>query len=148
MNIGQVARESGVPAKTIRYYESIGLIETARRSESGYRTYDRQDVETLRFILRARKLGFPVGDVSRLLALWRDKQRSSAEVKQLARRHLQDIDTKIAELAALKATLADLVERCQGNERPDCPILLDLAESRTAVVGRIQGESESRSPKS
>ena len=139
MNIGQAARSSGVPAKTIRYYESIGLIEPAARSESGYRTYDQRDVETLRFILRARNLGFPVNDVAKLLTLWRDKQRSSAQVKQLARRHLEDIDTKIAELAALRATLTDLVERCQGDNRPDCPILLDLAESRSA---------ESKSPKS
>lgn len=127
MNIGQAARQSGVPAKTIRYYESIGLITPARRSESGYRTYDQRDVETLRFVLRARRLGFAVSDVAKLLALWHDKQRSSSEVKQLASRHLVEIDTKIAELAAMKATLTDLVERCQGDDRPDCPILKDLA---------------------
>lgn len=139
MNIGQVARQSGVPAKTIRYYESIGLITPARRSESGYRTYDGRDVETLRFVLRARRLGFPVNDVAKLLALWQDKQRSSAEVKKLASRHLVEIDTKIAELAAMKATLTDLIERCQGDDRPDCPILKDLAQV---------GMSGSKSPKS
>ena len=139
MNIGQAARRSGVPAKTIRYYESIGLISPAQRSESGYRTYDQRDVETLRFVLRARKLGFAVNDVAKLLALWRDKQRSSAEVKELANRHLVEIDTKIAELAAMKATLTELVERCQGDERPDCPILKDLAT--------VNG-GESKSPKS
>ena len=127
MQIGAVARKSGVPAKTIRYYESVGLIDQAGRSVSGYRVYGTRDIQTLRFINRARSLGFSVKDVADLLALWRDQARSSAQVKHLASNHLGQIDRKIAELRAVRATLVDLIERCHGDERPDCPILVDLA---------------------
>ncbi len=127
MQIGAVARDSGVPAKTIRYYESVGLIDQAGRSASGYRVYGPRDIQTLRFISRARSLGFSVKDVADLLALWRDRARSSAQVKHLASNHLGQIDRKIAELRAVRATLVDLIERCHGDERPDCPILADLA---------------------
>jgi Cu(I)-responsive transcriptional regulator len=129
MQIGTVARKSGVPAKTIRYYESVGLIDQAGRSASGYRVYGLRDIQTLRFISRARGLGFSVKDVADLLALWRDQARSSAQVKHLASDHLGQIDRKIAELRAVRATLVDLIERCHGDERPDCPILADLATS-------------------
>ncbi len=135
IKIGQAATLSGVPAKTIRYYESIGLIAPARRSDSGYRRYERQDIETLRFIRRARRLGFAVPDVAKLLALWRDKARSSSEVKDLANRHLIEIDARIAQLTAMRAALTELVDRCQGDKRPDCPILRDLAEVRTETSG-------------
>jgi MerR family copper efflux transcriptional regulator len=128
MNIGMAAAHSGVPAKTIRYYESIGLIEPAERTASGYRSYESKDVQTLRFIQRARSLGFSVAEVAHLLTLWQDRRRSSAQVKDLASRHLQRIDHKIAELQSLRATLSHLIERCHGDERPDCPILEDLAE--------------------
>ena len=127
MNIGSVARETGVPAKTIRYYESIGLIPRARRSDNGYRHYVDTDVEVLRFIQRARRLGFSVNDVADLLALWHDKGRASADVKTLARRHVAEVERRIAELDALRRTLVDLAERCHGDDRPDCPILDDLA---------------------
>jgi Cu(I)-responsive transcriptional regulator len=127
MNIGNVARESGVPAKTIRYYESIGLIPEARRSENGYRHYGDTDVEVLRFIQRARRLGFSVNDVADLLALWRDKDRASADVKALAQRHVEEMERRIAELDALRRTLVDLAEHCHGDDRPECPILDDLA---------------------
>ncbi len=127
MNIGAVARRSGVPAKTIRYYESVGLIAPAERSATGYRVYDDRDVETLRFVQRARGLGFSVEDVGNLLALWQDRRRSSAEVKALARRRMADIDRKIDELAEMRATLGHLMERCHGDRRPDCPILSGLA---------------------
>ena len=127
MNIGSVARETGVPAKTIRYYESIGLIPRARRSDNGYRHYVDTDVEVLRFIQRARRLGFSVNDVADLLALWHDKGRASADVKTLARRHVAEMERRIAELDALRRTLVDLAERCHGDDRPDCPILDDLA---------------------
>ena len=130
MHIGRVAKESGVPAKTIRYYESIGLIDSAARTESGYRVYSGRDVETLRFIQRARGLGFSVADVANLLALWRDSGRASAQVKALAAQHLGGIDRKITELQAMRATLVDLVDRCHGDDRPDCPILKDLAGHR------------------
>lgn len=130
MNIGKAASLSGVPAKTIRYYEEIGLIPKAARTEGGYRDYGEQDVEMLRFIHRARDLGFPVKDVSALLALWRDRSRSSAQVKELALKHVADIDVKIEELKSIRRTLMDLASRCHGDDRPDCPILDDLAGSR------------------
>ena len=127
MNIGSVARETGVPAKTIRYYESIGLIPQARRSDNGYRHYGDTDVAVLRFIQRARRLGFSVSDVGDLLALWHDRERASADVKALALRHVEEMERRIAELDALRRTLVDLAERCHGDDRPDCPILDDLA---------------------
>ncbi|HVO15386.1 MAG TPA: Cu(I)-responsive transcriptional regulator [Alphaproteobacteria bacterium] len=127
MNIGEIAARSGMPPKTIRYYESVGLIPEARRTGSGYRTYDDRDLRILRFIHRARDLGFSVKDVGELLALWRDPHRSSAEVKGLARAHVADIDRKIAELRGMRRAVTDLMERCHGDERPDCPILDDLA---------------------
>jgi MerR family copper efflux transcriptional regulator len=134
MNIGTVARQSGVPAKTIRYYESVGLIDAADRAASGYRVYDRHDVETLRFVQRARSLGFSVDAVGNLLALWRDRSRSSAEVKALAERRVADIDRKIAELAEMRATLTHLMERCHGDDRPECPILQGLAGQAAAAA--------------
>ena len=127
MNIGSVARETGVPAKTIRYYESIGLIPQARRSDNGYRHYGDTDVEVLRFIQRARRLGFSVSDVADLLTLWHDKERVSADVKALALRHVEEMERRIVELDALRRTLVDLAERCHGDDRPECPILDDLA---------------------
>lgn len=127
MNIGTIAERSGVPAKTIRYYESVGLIGQAKRTANGYRVYDERDVQTLRFVQRARSLGFSVEDVGNLLALWRDTERHSAQVKALAERHVQEIDRKIAELRGMRQTLVHLVDRCHGDDRPDCPILADLA---------------------
>ena len=127
MNIGEASRLSGLPSKTIRYYESVGLIETAGRSEAGYRVYDQAAIETLRFVHRARSLGFTVAEVGDLLALWRDKKRASAQVKALAAQHLARIDEKIAEFQGLRGTLVTLIDRCQGDDRPDCPILSDLA---------------------
>lgn len=127
MNIGQAARASGVPAKTIRYYEEIGLIPKAGRTGSGYRAYHRNEVETLRFISRARSLGFAVKDVANLLALWRDRGRASADVKRLALDHVAEIEAKIAALEAMRRTLLDLTLRCHGDDRPDCPIIEELA---------------------
>ncbi len=127
MNIGTAADQSGVPAKTIRYYESIGLIPPAARAENGYRDYDRTDVETLRFVQRARHLGFSVRDVGNLLALWRDKKRASADVKALALRHIAEVETRIAELETIRRTLIHLTGRCHGDDRPDCPIIEDMA---------------------
>lgn len=127
MNIGQAASESGVNAKTIRYYESIGLIPEARRTEGGYRTYSENDVATLRFIYHSRGLGFSVKDVATLLDLWRNRQRASADVKALAVTHIDEIDRKLAELQRMKDTLVDLTHRCHGDDRPDCPILEGLA---------------------
>ncbi len=127
MNIGAAARESGVSAKMIRYYESTGLIAAAARSEGNYRTYDERDVHTLRFIRRARDLGFSVPAIVRLLGLWRDRSRSSAEVKQVARSHIAGLRAKIAELEGMVATLEHLSAHCHGDARPDCPIIDELA---------------------
>ena len=127
MHIGIAAEQSGVPAKTIRYYESIGLIPAVTRTAGGYRAYGEPDVQVLRFIQRARGLGFSVKDVANLLALWKDKSRASAEVKALALRHIGRIDRKLTELESIRRTLIDLAERCHGDDRPECPILDDLA---------------------
>jgi MerR family copper efflux transcriptional regulator len=127
MNIGEAARRSGVPAKTIRYYESVGLIPAAGRTASGYRAYTANEVETLRFIQRARSLGFSVDDVGGLLELWRDRSRASADVKAIALKHVADIERKIAELESIRRTLLDLTTRCCGDDHPECPILDGLA---------------------
>jgi MerR family copper efflux transcriptional regulator len=129
MNIGTVARRTGVPAKTIRYYEQIGLIGAATRSENGYRVYDDRDAETLRFIHHARGLGFSVKDVGELLALWRDRGRTAAQVKALALEHVREIDARIAELQRMRRAVQDLADCCHGGHRPDCPILDRLAEA-------------------
>lgn len=128
MRIGQIAARSGVPAKTIRYYESVGLLPQPDRTASGYRDYDEPALQRLRFVQRARSLGFSVRECANLLALYEDKQRASAEVKGLAREHVAQIDAKIAELRAMRRTLGKLIDKCHGDERPDCPILDDLAE--------------------
>ena len=127
MNIGEAASESGVNAKTIRYYESIGLIPPAIRAENGYRNYSPIDIETLKFIQHARRLGFSVKDVGGLLELWRDKSRTSADVKALALKHISEVEKRIAELQSIRKTLIDLTDRCHGDDRPECPILEDLA---------------------
>jgi len=127
MNIGEAAKSSGVPAKTIRYYESIALIPPAQRTGAGYRDFDRKDIETLRFIQRARSLGFSVKDVATLLDLWRNRSRASSDVKALAVEHIDEIDRKVAELQSMRETLMDLSEQCHGDERPDCPILNGIA---------------------
>ena len=130
MKIGEVARASGVSAKTIRYYESIGLIPRASRSESGYRSFVQMDIDTLRFVQRARSLGFSVKDVARLLDLWRDRSRVSSAVKTLATEQLGEIDRKIDELRSMRDTLEHLAEQCHGDQRPDCPILDGIAGDR------------------
>ena len=127
MNIGQAARQSGLSAKMIRYYESINLLKPAHRSDSGYRLYDHEDLHTLAFIKRSRDLGFSLEEVGKLLELWQDRQRASADVKALARQHIDELNHKIRELGQLRDTLQDLMENCQGDHRPDCPILKKLA---------------------
>ncbi|HEV7258416.1 MAG TPA: Cu(I)-responsive transcriptional regulator [Bosea sp. (in: a-proteobacteria)] len=127
MNIGEAAKRSGVSAKMIRYYESIGLIEAPQRTQAQYRVYEADDVHTLRFVRRSRNLGFSLEETRALLALWRDKSRASADVKQLAMSHVRDLEAKAAELQAMADTLRHLAEHCHGDARPDCPILSDLA---------------------
>lgn len=128
MTIGEAAARSGVPAKTIRYYERIGLIGAPPRATNQYRSYDTDDVAMLRFVGRARRLGFSVADLRALVALFRDRARASRDVKAVATQHLARIDRKLAELHSLRAALADLVERCHGDHRPECPIIEELAE--------------------
>jgi Cu(I)-responsive transcriptional regulator len=135
MNIGTVAEKSGVPAKTIRYYETIGLIRPAERRPNGYRNYSVADMRTLHFIKRARSLGFSVEEVRDLLDLWRDRKRTSAAVKALALRHLEALDRKIAELEAVRKAVADLVKRCRGDNRPDCPIIEELEDGKAGSMG-------------
>lgn len=126
MNIGQAAKASGVSAKMIRYYEQTGLIPQADRTASGYRDYSGSDVHVLRFIRRARDLGFSVAAINDLLGLWRDESRHSAEVKRLAQRHIAELETKIQGLQDMAQTLSKLVNACHGDDRPHCPILESL----------------------
>lgn len=128
-NIGEAAGASGVSAKMIRHYESLGLLKEARRTLAGYRIYDRSDIHTLRFIRRARDLGFSIKDIERLLALWRDRRRASAEVRRIAKGHLRELDRKIEELQAMRRSLEHLVAHCHGDARPECPILDDLTSA-------------------
>jgi MerR family copper efflux transcriptional regulator len=127
MQIGRVAERSGVTAKTIRYYEEIGLISKPERTASGYRAYDKQDVEILRFVIRARSLGFSIKDVRNLLALYEDRGRASTDVKNIALEHVDEIERKMAELDSIRRTLLHLAEECHGDDRPDCPIIDELA---------------------
>ncbi len=127
MNIGDVAEKSGLPAKTIRYYEDIGLVRPARDG-NGYRAFSEADTHKLVFLARARALGFSIDECRALLALWEDRGRASADVRAIAQDHLSRIEEKIADLQAMRDTLSDLVRSCAGDDRPDCPILTNLAE--------------------
>lgn len=127
MNIGKASQATGVSAKMIRYYESVGLIRPSERTESNYRDFSERDLNDLRFIRRARGLGFSIEEISRLLSLWRDNSRPSREVKAMAQKHLVDLDARILEMREMADTLRHLANCCAGDERPDCPILSDLA---------------------
>lgn len=127
MNIGEVAKVSGVNAKLIRHYEAIGIIPKAQRSDSGYRIYKESDAHILGFVKRARSLGFSMKEIKKLVGLWKNKNRASSEVKQLAREHIVRLEKKILELESIRDTLKHLSQHCHGDHRPDCPILEDLA---------------------
>ncbi|OZI49747.1 Cu(I)-responsive transcriptional regulator [Bordetella genomosp. 4] len=132
MNIGQAAAASGISAKMIRYYESIGLIDSATRTDSGYRVYGDKELHTLRFVRRARDLGFSVEQMHELLALWRDRDRASADVKRVALSHVEGLERKAAELQQMADTLRHLAEHCKGNNRPECPIIEELGGAAVA----------------
>ena len=130
MNIGEAALASGVSAKMIRHYEAIGLIPKAARRDSGYRDYDDRDVHTLRFIRKARDLGFPIEEIGKLLALWQDRSRASSDVKELATARVKELRRKEQEIRAMRRTLEELAQHCHGDNRPECPILEDLASDQ------------------
>jgi len=131
LDIGRASRASGVSVKMIRHYESIGLLPKVARTFANYRIYRDSDVHTLRFIRRARALGFSMEDIQELLSLWQNKSRSSAAVKKIAHRHIGELKTRIAELESMADTLTHLAEHCHGDHRPECPILEDLARSHS-----------------
>jgi MerR family copper efflux transcriptional regulator len=126
-NIGQAATQSGVSAKMIRHYEALALLPPVHRTDAGYRQYGEKEVHTLRFIRRARALGFSMMEIAELLKLWQNKRRASADVKRIAQAHVADLERRIAEMEAMRQTLTQLAHCCQGNSRPDCPILSELA---------------------
>ena len=128
MNIGQAARRSGVSAKMVRHYESLGLLPKVARTDAGYRQYGDAEVHTLRFIRRARDLGFSMAEIAELLKLWQNRRRASADVKRIALAHVADLERRIEEMASMKRTLERLAACCHGDQRPDCPILDELAE--------------------
>ena len=141
MNIGQAAKTSGVSAKMIRYYESIGLIHPAARSDAGYRHFGDIEIHTLRFIRRSRDLGFTVEQIAELLALWQDRSRKSADVKKMAMNHVAALRQKIDKLESMVVTLTKLASCCHGDERPDCPILEDLSTIATEA-GEPEGKRD------
>lgn len=133
MNIGEAAKASGVSAKMIRHYESVGLFPEAARTDAGYRQYADKDVNTLRFIRQSRELGFSIEQIRELLGLWQNRRRPSRQVKALAQAHIEELNLKLQELQAMKASLEHLVDCCHGDDRPDCPIIDTLAQENGGV---------------
>ncbi len=134
VNIGEAARQSGVSAKMLRHYESLGLLGKVNRTDSGYRLYSPADVHTLRFIKRCRDLGFSMAEIGELVGLWQNKRRASANVKKIAQKHMDELSERIAAMQAMQRTLSTLLHCCHGDDRPDCPILDDLAGSAQAAT--------------
>ena len=141
MNIGEAAKRSGVSAKMIRHYESVRLFPEAARTDSGYRQYTDKEVSTLRFIRQSRDLGFSIEQISELLGLWQNRRRPSRQVKALAQAHIKELEEKLKELQAMKATLEHLVHCCHGDDRPDCPIIETLADESAASDTTSRGRS-------
>lgn len=139
MNIGEAAKASGVSAKMIRHYEEVGLLPPAERTESGYRLYRNADVHTLRFIRHARDLGFAIPVIGELVGLWQNRRRSSRVVKAVAQAHIEELERKAQDILAMKATLEHLVHCCNGDDRPDCPIIEQLASVSEDEKPRLQG---------
>jgi len=139
-NIGKAATLSGVSAKMVRHYESLGLLPAVARTDAGYRQYGPSEVHSLRFVRRARELGFSMAEIDGLLKLWRNRRRSSADVKRIALAHVADLERRIDEMTAMKRTLAHLADCCHGDERPDCPILdeLGLTSSTSSAAAALQ----------
>lgn len=129
LNIGQAAERSGVSARMLRHYESLGLLSGVARTESGYRQYTEADIHSLRFIKRSRDLGFSMDEITELMGLWQNRRRASSSVKRIAEKHLAELEQRIADMQAMQRTLSKLVHCCHGDARPDCPILEDLAGS-------------------
>ena len=146
MNIGEAAKASGVSAKMIRHYESVGLFPEASRTDSGYRQYTDRDVHTLRFIRHSRDLGFSVEQIRELLGLWQNRRRPSRQVKALAETHIRELEQKAAHLLAMKATLEHLVHCCHGDERPDCPIIDTLAQEGAVASAGAHGRTTGLRP--
>lgn len=141
MNIGQAAVASGVSAKMVRHYEGVGLFPEARRTESGYRQYTDKDVNTLRFIRHSRDLGFSIEQIRELLGLWQNRRRPSRQVKALAQAHILELEQKLQELQSMKATLEHLVHCCNGDDRPECPIIETLAEDNPVRPNTVNASS-------
>ncbi len=146
MNIGEAAATSGVSAKMIRYYEEIGLIRPPARTAAGYRVYSEDDIHTLRFVRRARDLGFSVEQMGELLALWQDRSRASAEVKRIAMDHVAVLEAKMRELQQMAGTLRELAGSCHGDQRPDCPIIRDLARPAPPPAAPARGRARRVEP--
>jgi len=145
MNIGEAAKATGVSAKMIRHYESVGLLPKAGRTEAGYRQYSEKDVHVLRFVARARDLGFSIPHIAALLSLWQDRRRSSSKVKALALQHIELLNAKLRELQEMKAALEHLASACHGDHRPTCPILEEIATGKsTSAVGQAERKGQLR----
>ena len=141
MNIGEAAQASGVSSKMIRHYEEQGFVPKAGRTVAGYRVYRENDVHALRFIRRARDLGFSLKEIKDLLGLWHNRRRASGDVKKLAEKHVKELDQKIAEMQAMRRTLVNLTHHCHGDDRPDCPILDDLAGEHCHPTSKGKGQA-------
>lgn len=146
MNIGEAAKAAGVSAKMIRHYESVGLFPEAARTASGYRQYTDKEVTTLRFIRQSRDLGFSIEQIRELLGLWQNRRRPSRQVRALAQAHILELDEKLKELQAMKATLEHLVQCCHGDDRPDCPIIDTLAQEAPALPQAAHGRTAGLRP--
>jgi Cu(I)-responsive transcriptional regulator len=143
MNIGEASKKAGVTPKMVRHYESLGLLPMVHRTESGYRLYGDSEVHTLRFIKRSRDLGFSIAEISELVKLWQHRRRPSSSVKKIASAHLQELDRKIEEMQSMRKTLGHLIHCCNGDERPDCPILEDLG----SFAAPVPTQPKSQAPK-